>query len=304
MCQVCRDHLSLCRPGPQVAAHSAISPPGGVPGSISWHNPATRYTPRSGRITPARDLDQSGTHSQAIKEIHALRRSRAVRRALGGHRVGLLTTLQIGPQWACGTVEVGTPAIFGRHGSCLPFTHRVCFDPPAPTSSQRPKSAQALKVRGLGKGESMMGASRRVFFGVAVAAAIALALGAGDAGAYLNYTESEGSGNCLTCHGDFQSNPYLRLGVDQGWGASLMMATGTRSPPSRPEMRHSTSRASAATGASSRDSPPTLSPSNPRGCASTTGTRASPSAGAATPWTRIPLFTCRWGRTCCRSTTM
>jgi hypothetical protein len=32
-----------------------------------------------------------------------------------------------------------------------------------------------------------VGASRRVYFGVALAAAIALALGAGDAGAWLNY---------------------------------------------------------------------------------------------------------------------
>jgi hypothetical protein len=38
----------------------------------------------------------------------------------------------------------------------------------------------------------------------------------------LNYTQSEGSGNCLTCHGDFRANPYLRLGVDRGWGTSLM----------------------------------------------------------------------------------
>ena len=64
----------------------------------------------------------------------------------------------------------------------------------------------------------MMRTGKKVYFGAALAAAIALALGAGDAGAWLNYSDSKvdnvPTGNCVTCHGDFRASPYADWGTD------------------------------------------------------------------------------------------
>jgi hypothetical protein len=68
----------------------------------------------------------------------------------------------------------------------------------------------------------MMRASRRGYFGAILAAAIALALGARDAGAFQNYSESPGSGNCLTCHGNFRASSYQPPGGGPFWGTDLM----------------------------------------------------------------------------------
>lgn len=47
-----------------------------------------------------------------------------------------------------------------------------------------------------------------------------------DAAAYPTYSSSkvqgQPTGSCVTCHGDFRDDPYLREGVDQGWGTDLM----------------------------------------------------------------------------------
>jgi hypothetical protein len=62
--------------------------------------------------------------------------------------------------------------------------------------------------------------------GLGILCALVVALWAAEAGAWPTYSASRdggvGIGNCVSCHGDYQTTPYVRLGVDQGWGIDLM----------------------------------------------------------------------------------
>jgi hypothetical protein len=67
---------------------------------------------------------------------------------------------------------------------------------------------------------------RKIAGFAALLAGVGLALVPTDAVAYSTYSASkvqgQPSGNCVTCHGDFRASPYLRLGMDRGWGTDLM----------------------------------------------------------------------------------
>jgi hypothetical protein len=57
----------------------------------------------------------------------------------------------------------------------------------------------------------------------ALAAAVIFTMGAFDAQAYPTW-EGSGLGDCSTCHGNFQANPYMPPSGDPMWTADLMSA--------------------------------------------------------------------------------
>jgi hypothetical protein len=64
--------------------------------------------------------------------------------------------------------------------------------------------------------------------GLGILGVLVVALWATDAGAWSQYTTSQGTlTNCASCHGGFQATPYTREDVDQGWGTDLMTAHQT-----------------------------------------------------------------------------